>query len=253
MENNQYFKLFEQWVDSDGLDPCDVDCFAEVKSVVLRCVYEQNRSDLADLHAWLTPLAAKLSLQLKQQGITLAVRQAAEAPLLAAVVRGVLHIMEKDDPRRAVELIRHGAEVLSILLDKDDDIRLDELRDLWPGTAGPPSASTISRALSSLEEAGFVQRTGATKGRRYLVLAKAQRWLEMRRQEESTAFVQGSLPGKKTTVAEQAREANEEPAKKVIGPEQLEIAGDEHALGYCRPVSSQTGDSFRNQVSRMVQ
>ncbi len=244
MDNNQYFKKFAQWVNSDDREPCDVDCFAEIKSGVLRAVYQQDRNELKELHLWMTPLAARLSRRLKQDRLPPAVKQSVEAPLLAALVRGVLHIMEKDDPLRAVELIRHGAEVLSILLQKDGNIRLDDFRDLWPGKAAPPSVSTISRALSALEEAGFVQRSGATKGRLYLVLTKAEKWWKTHEIQDGRAPAQSSLPTTRSSLADQAGSTNE--LLKGAAPE---IVADEHIPVYYRQVSSQTGDTFQQMVS----
>lgn len=165
-----------EWVEADDNQPCDADCFAEISAMVLRCVYNRDHEELSRIHSMLSPLSAKLSRRLRARKIPTEVVQSAEIPALAAMVRGTLHIMEKDDPQRAVELIRHGSNVLSILLRAGGNLRLDQIRDSWPDKANKPSTSTISRTLSAMEEAGFIHRSGITKGRMFRVLDKAWRW-----------------------------------------------------------------------------
>ena len=174
----------KKWVASDINEPCDPDCLAEVHSWISEQLYNKNRDELRKLHTFLSPLSAKLSRTLTKKKTQLATIQAAEIPPLSAMIHSILFIMEKDDPASAVNTIRHGEEVLEVLLKTEGNVRLYEIRDQWSRNSQPPSVSTISRAVSALEEAGFIQRSGATRGRRFHILDKARRWNLSRKDPE---------------------------------------------------------------------
>lgn len=75
--------------------------------------------------------------------------------------------VEKEDLIQALRFIRHGKTILSILLNQQRAfISFEQIIHLWPSPA-LPSTATISRTLAALEQADFISRKGATKGRHY--------------------------------------------------------------------------------------
>lgn len=205
MEEKWFIKELQHWVDSDIGKPCDPDCLAEMHGWIARQLYDKNREELRRLHSFLSPLSAKLSRALTKMRTPLATIQAAEMPALSGMIRGILFIMEKDDPTYAVNTIHHGCAVLEVLMKEGGGVRLNEIREKWPGSDQPPSASTISRAISALEEAGFIQRSGATKGRKFHILDKAQRWDMLRKHSEDHSITTETKIFQKNTVSTSER------------------------------------------------
>ena len=177
METN--FLSLRQWVESGAKSILDLSVLADIRSEVMDSIYQRNYEVLLRLHRELTPLAAKIIEQFRGDEIDLATIQAAEVSVLAAFARGTCFIMENDDSRSDLDMIRHGKIVLRLLLENQDkEFSLSDLRAQWPEDTEDVSNSTLSRVLFSLEKSGYIIRTGATRGRRYLLLEKAKVWYE---------------------------------------------------------------------------
>ena len=176
-----------KWAQGDDLAmPAEHELITEFKTFVIREMYDHNYESLKQLRSTITPIAAEL--RDKNKSLSLSYRQAAEVSVLNNVVQGMLYIMEQDDPEHAAKLIKHGDKILKIITGIDgSEIKLDTIREQWPGNDAPPSGSTISRALGALEEAGFVQRAGATKGRTLRLMPKAKHWADLEENKKKTS------------------------------------------------------------------
>lgn len=183
MNTEWFFQQLEEWANRDDDSPCDPECLAEVRSKAIQCVYAKDHTELARLHTLLSTIGAKISRRLAKQKIPPAVIQAAEIPMLAAMVHGTLFLMEKEDPAQAVQLISHGSTVLAILMNEAGTLNLEKIQQRWP-KGRKPSVATISRTIAALEEAGFLQRTGNTRGRKFRILAKARQWRDLQANDQ---------------------------------------------------------------------
>lgn len=192
----------EKWAQgTDWEMPAEHELITEFKTFVIREMYDHNYESLKQLRSTITPIAAEL--RDRNKSIPLSHRQASEISVINNIVQGILFIMEQDDPEHAAKLIKHGDKILKIITDMNDsEIKLDAIREQWPGVDPSPSGSTISRALGALEEAGFVQRSGATKGRSLRLTPKAKHWAELNSRKVETRLKNAfeSLP--KTGIAD---------------------------------------------------
>lgn len=164
--------------------PDEPACLNELSTLVIRRIYDQQHQPLDRLRSELTPIAARLRRHL--EAVPRQHRKAAEISAWTSVINGILFILEYDDPQQAASLISNGQTILRILTEPGrDEARIGTIRDNWPD-GDPPSAASISRALGTLEEAGFLQRFGTTKGRKIRLLPKAGYWREMMERAEQT-------------------------------------------------------------------
>ena len=170
----------KKWAKKPGADrTLDPSTLTDLTTIVIRSVYDHQYAPLDVLRNELTPIAANFYDWIRE--IPEPQRQAMKISLLSDVVRGSLFIMEHDDPKRAASLIPKGEIVLDILTRTNkEEMGIEHILKHWPEELeSVPSPSTISRVLGALEEAGFLQRVGATKGRKLRLLPKAELWREI--------------------------------------------------------------------------
>jgi Fe2+ or Zn2+ uptake regulation protein len=158
---------------SKDLKPDDL---AELRSRVVRLLLDRDHDGLDAMHLRLASVALLASRWLAVEDTALWVRLAAELPGLAAGIQCGLFLLEKVDAKDALMTIRYGKDVLSALMAKGEDVTLEDLVERAGTTMDGKrlSTATISRTLALLEEAGFIERQGATMNRRYRVLDKAK-------------------------------------------------------------------------------
>jgi len=252
-----------QWADDyDDEAPLEPAYLVEIRSLVSRAVTTQDRATLDLLRSRLTPVAARL--RAAAAIIPAPRRQAHELACLSAQVHAALFIIEKDDPVTAARHINHGEAILRILtgekLRDEAGVNLRTIRRHWEPPEQAPSIATISRALAALEEAGFVQRHGATKGLRVRLLPKAHTW----RRATAPAAQPSARAG---SAAAASQPAGREPAATGVaayrpGADPMLTAADPRLLpGLARPeppavveivgreVSWQPAADFRQQVA----
>ena len=179
-------KQLRQWVLADTEKPADPAAMAEMRTVVTNAVMKPTSDSLAELNHLLSTLATPLSQQLIRKGLDLKTLQSAEIPVWSALVRIARDHITWVDPEKSLALIRHGEQVLQLLMFDDGerhtpgdakDLRLRDWSEQMARQTGKGfSTSTLSRVLKGLEQAGFIQLFGATRGRRCVFLAKACAW-----------------------------------------------------------------------------
>ena len=182
----QLIDKLRQWAEKAEIDkPMEAPELAELDNLIIRAIYNLDHNPIEEFRDGLSPIAALLRSFLKT--VPLAARQAVGISMWARILRGIAFIIEKDDPIQAVELIKNGATVLEVLIRiNNPQVTIAEIKSHWLNN--PPSEATISRVLGALEEAGFVQREGATKGRRIHLLPKAHHWVELTRPKSTPKF-----------------------------------------------------------------
>ena len=167
------------WVENPNeINKLDSSCLTNLSTMVIREIYDHNHKKLEQLRNELTPIAAQLRNWLED--VPESYQKATEVSVMSATVNGFLFIMEHDDPQSAAKLINNGEAILETLTQIDkSDVQINTIQENWTHPSEPPSVSTISRALGALEEAGFVQRYGKTKGRKIKLLPKAIHWRKL--------------------------------------------------------------------------
>ena len=219
LASTAWAKQLKQWVLADTEKPAAPTTMAEMRTVVTNAVMEPTSDSLAELNHLLSPLAAHLSQQLVRKGTDLKTLQSAEVPVWSAMVRIARDHITWVDPEKSLALIRHGEQVLQLLMfdekgshnpgDGKDLCLKDWSKHIATQTGKGLSTSTLSRVLKGLEQAGFIQLFGATRGRRCVFLAKACAWEKKKWEEknrvksaassQSTSSPSSSLPTNMTT------------------------------------------------------
>lgn len=212
------------WTENPNeLDRLSSSCLANLSTSVIREIYDHNHKNLEQLRNELTPIAAQLRNWLED--IPESHQKATEVSVMSATVNGFLFIMEHDDPLQAAKLIKNGETILETLTQiGESDIQINTIRENWTHPSEPPSVSTISRALGALEEAGFVQRYGETKGRKIKLLPKALYWRELTHSDdlnsksrESTVATEAGLSERNRTKISPINVQNTEDFLQAVG------------------------------------
>ena len=126
-----------------------------LRTKVLRAIYDHDREQLQELNDLLSPLASIPKKKKNQVGNP----QTYEISTLAAMVRGILFILEEDDPLSALTMIHYGREILSIVyrFEKQGITATKKLiAGKWPLLQEPFTEARLSRILASLEFVGFL-------------------------------------------------------------------------------------------------
>ncbi len=177
------FKELKKFLDEPQSNELDLEWVSEIRSMVTSAIMRSDHDTLSQMQKGLTPLARQAIQVLQKNNIPKWCWEVPEVVTLNDLVTGAIFKLTRVEPAQSLQRISHGAAVLETLIELNRETPLHERkttlgdirRRLLDHSDEAPSEATISRVLFALEEAGFVQRLGTTKGRRLRVLPKAEK------------------------------------------------------------------------------
>ncbi|WP_157468552.1 hypothetical protein [Desulfatibacillum aliphaticivorans] len=174
-------EYLEKWAMTSELQPMEDDWVSELTDILVQHMYKpsgfglNDQEEMEGLREQLIPLAARLRKQILD--VPLEKRQAMEVCSMVGLLRSFYHTLTKDDPLSSIRFIHNGEMVLEAVFGLGrNPFTLNDLCIEWPILGNKPSKPTVSRVLGSLEEAGYVQRDGITKGQTIRLTARAFAW-----------------------------------------------------------------------------